>query len=621
MTESQKAEISQREAAEGKRAATRMGEYRRGNYFLLLVGSISALVNGAIWPIFALFFADMIDVLSKFDALKAANGKNLGFTWEDTKSDAVMISIYFIIISIVSLITNFIQISSFHAVGQKITTKLRIDLFKRYLTMDQSFFDIKDNMTGNLASVLAKDCLAVNSLVSTTYGAILQGFGSMAGGLIIAFYSSWRLAFIATVISPLIALTGYVESKISVSSAHLEAERLETKTFQETCTNMKTVNALNAQSMLMRSFEKYTEKECSISGCKMQVQSLFFGLGQFGNFGVYACVFYFGAVFTYTYGLSFRDLFRALFSVFFAAYGAGMSQQFMPNLGEAQLAARRIFKYLDVQSVVESKNGKIKKMIQGKIEFRNVKFTYPERNTPCFTNLSFTILPKQKVAFAGTSGAGKSTIFSLLYRFYEPDSGSILVDDEEISHYDLNHLRQSLGMVSQTPKLFNSTIRYNIAYNRQMSDAEVTEAAQIANALNFIEKDQIEGQGEKIEKDDEDDGKGFDRKVGVKGDKLSGGQRQRVAIARIVARKPIVYLFDEATSALDTESEKIVQDALNVVSSLGTTLTIAHRISTIREADVIFVIDNGEVVESGTFEQLLDRDGVFSEINARHALK
>jgi ATP-binding cassette subfamily B (MDR/TAP) protein 1 len=366
------------------------------------------------------------------------------------------------------------------------------------------------------------------------------------------------------------------------------------------------------------------------------LRGILFGLSQFLVFGVYAFTFYVGSELVARDGLTMKNFFTALFAVIFAAVGAGASQQSAGNLAEAELASNRIFGYLDVENKIKYQEHPSTMPIKGEIRFRNVKFTYPQRKQPCFQDLNFTIYPMQKVAFAGPSGGGKSTIFGLLYRFYDVDEGQILIDGVDIKDYDIKHLRSSFGMVSQEPTLFNSTIRYNIKYNQpERTDAEMEEAAEIANATSFIKYDEALGghkdtqtQGADFStadkestarkdqpKEEEEDGHGFDRKVGLKGSKLSGGQKQRVAIARTVIRRPEVYMFDESTSALDTASEKIVQDALNKLSAQKTSLAIAHRISTIKDSDVIFVIEGGKVVEQGKFDELLARKGAFYQLN------
>jgi ATP-binding cassette subfamily B (MDR/TAP) protein 1 len=214
-------------------------------------------------------------------------------------------------------------------------------------------------------------------------------------------------------------------------------------------------------------------------------------MAQFTTFIVYGIIFYAGAEFTLNNGLTFQNMFRGFMGIVFAAYGASMGQQFAGNLGAAEQAAATIFGYMEIQNKIVNKPDGLKTPIRGEIEFRNIKFTYPQRHTPCFLDLSFKILPKQKVAFAGPSGTGKSTIFSLLYRFYDPENGSVLVDGVDIKDYDIQHLRESLGMVSQEPTLFNESIRYNIKYNKPaITEEEVKTAVNIANATKFIMDDQ-----------------------------------------------------------------------------------------------------------------------------------
>jgi ATP-binding cassette subfamily B (MDR/TAP) protein 1 len=460
----------------------------------------------------------------------------------------------------------------------------------------------------------------VNTLVSTSYGAIINGLGAFACGVVLALIATWRLALVSLSVSPLIILAGIVESQIHQNSSTEEkADSNESKSFQEVSTNMRTVGSLNAQTTLIKRFDRFVITDNNSSIGKVAIASSMYGLGQFAMFAVYALTFYAGSEFTIKYDLSFKNLFRALFAIIFAAFGAGMSQQFAGNVGVAQAAAKKIFDYFEIHNTMVLPSPGVTTPIKGTIEFINVTFTYPQRKQPCFKGLSFKIEPMQKVAFAGPSGGGKSTIFSLLYRFYDPQEGQIMVDGVDIREYNIDHLRNSLGMVGQEPVLFNSTIKYNIKYNHpEFSDEAMVEAATTANAIKFIENDQAEAD-QKIQTQEtsagDDDGRGFERKVGLKGSKLSGGQKQRVAIARTVIRKPQVYMFDESTSALDTESEKVVQEALNKISAENTSMTIAHRISTIRDCDVIFVIENGSVVEQGKFQELMQKKGAFYQLN------
>jgi ATP-binding cassette subfamily B (MDR/TAP) protein 1 len=609
------------ETKQAKEASKKMRMFLKGNYTLLIFGCLAALACGCQMPIFALFMADMLTVLSKFSVYKFYGFSNDSVQWQDLRKDALWIGFEFIILALVALVVNALQIAIFNRLGHIITARIRKALFKQFITRDIPFFDEPKNNPGVLSAVLAKDCLTVNTVVSSSYGAVISAFGSLVCGLVIAFVASWRLALVTLSVSPLIILSGSVKASMRANRMIGSDEKLqgeESKTFQETCTNMRTVNSLNAHSRLQKRFENFVEKENEARLWKAAIESLLFGFSQFCTIGIYALSFYAGAEFTVKYGLDFQDMFRALFAIIFAAVGAAMAQTFAGNIGDAQLAAKRIMDFLNIENKMPVPANPVTAPIKGFIEFRNVAFTYPQRNQPCFKDVSFKVDPMQRVAFAGPSGSGKSTIFWLLSRLYDVDKGEILVDGVNVKDYDLTHLRKSLGMVTQEPVLFNSTIRYNIKYNMpEKTDEEMIEAARIANALKFIESDGVE-EGHHLPTSAEDtanDGKGFDRKVGLKGSKLSGGQKQRVAIARTVIRKPAIYMFDEATSALDTESEKIVQQALHRVSTENTTLSIAHRVSTIKDSDVIFVIDNGAIAEQGKFDELMQKRGTFYSIN------
>ena len=252
--------------------------------------------------------------------------------------------------------------------------------------------------------------------------------------------------------------------------------------------------------------------------------------------------------------------------------------------------------------------------IRGAIELRDVCFFYPTRpeHWVC-QSYSLSVSPGQVVALCGPSGSGKSTVIALLERFYDPQQGAVLLDGIDIRTLNVRWLRQQLGLVGQEPVLFMGTIRENIAYGKpDATEAEIQEAAEAANAHSFITSTLADG---------------YNTDVGLRGAKLSGGQKQRVAIARAIVRKPVVLLLDEATSALDNESEKIVQAALDdlMAKQKRTTIVIAHRLSTIRGADKIAVVENGSVIEEGTFTELMQQEAVFSKLAAqqevlRHAL-
>lgn len=598
-----------------ERASKRLREYLKGNYLSLFIACFFALGAGCVMPFFAFFLSDQLTILMKYEVIRAGFGEKHGYEKDDLLKDAKYLTLKFFLVAIYALLANFCQLGFFSRVAQNVTMSIRTKLYKHFLYRDMSFFDNPKNSPGILSSVLAKDCLTVNTIVSTTYGAILSGVGSFICGLIIAFIASWKLAFIGVIIGPLSFISGNIKTGTKKKAENDgEDEHEESAIFQEHVTNMRTVLSLNSIPHALASFKKALIEDDKNEVREILIEASLETLANVSQYMTYALVFWVGSELRLRDGLSFNDFYKCFLGIFFASYGASMAQQFAGNIREAKEASAKIFEFLDQENEIVQKANPITKDIIGEIEFQNVKFKYPQRETNCFENLNMKIHPKQKVAFAGPSGTGKSTIFGLLYRFYEPQEGRILIDGVDIKDYDIKHLRKAFGMVGQEPVLFNSSIRYNVRYNQpSITEEEIRQAAETANAMNFIEKDVKAAQ----EANDTEEA-GFGRSVGLKGNKLSGGQKQRVAIARTVVRKPIIYMFDEATSALDTESEKIVQEAINHVSAGQTSLTIAHRISTIKDSDVIFVIDQGKVAEQDTYDGLMNSKGLFYHLTKAH---
>lgn len=577
---------------------------------LIFFGVLVAGCQGAVMPVFGYLFAIVIERLGTLEYFKAAQATQtqVPFTEADVLHDIDMIVIGFVIVAVASFIFSALQFALFNHVGESFTYTIRNRYFRRMLYKDMEYFDQEENQPGSLSSRLALDCKSINTLISTYIGAIFQSMSSLIVGIVIAFVFSWRITLVMIALTPLLVFAGIIRARIMQaggSKGTLEGSDL----LPETLNNMKVVRSLNAEVQIYSRFENYSEIQKSKTIKMSWIISLLFAFSQFAQFLVYGILFRVGAQFNLDYNLTMRDFFISMFCVMFGAMGTGMASQFISNASEAKIAAEKILNELNSVSSIEkdplhpenstSTSQGLKPEIIGKIEFRNVDFTYKGRKNKVLNGLSLSIPPNQTSAFVGASGCGKSTIMQMLLRFYDPQAGKIMIDGVDIRNYDLQYLRSIFGIVRQEPTLFNGTIEYNIKYNTpSVSDEEMIEACRAANALDFIN-----GTPE-----------GFKRDVGNRGEKMSGGQKQRLAIARILVRQPKILLFDEATSALDSQSEALVQKALEDISKTRASISIAHRISTIKDSDTIFVLELGKVIEKGVYNELMALKGRFSEL-------
>jgi ATP-binding cassette subfamily B (MDR/TAP) protein 1 len=422
-------------------------------------------------------------------------------------------------------------------------------------------------------------------------------------------------------IFPLGLIGGYFGSKSRLHTNHDTRETsVERNIVQENITNIKTVRAINTLQNTLGMYKKALDANMPTAG-RILCTAVSFGVPQAMTYFLLAYSFYIGAVLREKHGLAVVDFFKVIFCEFWAARGMAMNAALAGDVRKSKESASRIYRFLECQDEVYKAPDPVPlENFSGRIEFKNVSFSYPSRENYVFKDMSFVIEAGKKVAFVGQSGRGKSRVIALLLRFYDIQEGEILLDGVSIKNIDIHRLRSLFGWVGQEPFLFNNTIKYNITYNSyDVPEQKIRDAAEISNAIHFIERDEaFEGQNcldqnvtEKV-----DDETGFLRNVGVKGSNLSGGQKQRLAIARAALIEPSVYLYDEATSALDSNSEKVVQDALDELAEGKTCISIAHRVSTIANSDKIFVIGaNKGVVEEGTFAELMNLKGEFWKIN------
>lgn len=381
-----------------------------------------------------------------------------------------------------------------------------------------------------------------------------------------------------------------------------------TQVANDAVSGIRTVASFCAEHKVMKAYYKKCEAPVRQGIRQGIVSGLGFGVSFFVLYCTYALCFYVGAKFVLDGKATFTEVFRVFFALLMATIGVSQTSALGSDSAKAKESASSIFALIDRKSRIDSSSddGMVLADVAGELELCQVCFSYPSRpSVQIFRDLSLRIPPGKTVALVGESGCGKSTIIALLERFYDPDSGMVMLDGVDIKNLKVGWLRQQMGLVSQEPVLFHDTIRANIAYGKQgeATEDEIIAVAKAANAHQFISSLPH----------------GYETCAGERGVQLSGGQKQRVAIARAILKDPRILLLDEATSALDAESEHAVQEALDRVMVGRTTVVVAHRPSTIKGADVITVLRNGEVVAMGRHEQLMAlKDGVYASLVELH---
>ncbi|ESQ39344.1 hypothetical protein EUTSA_v10001285mg [Eutrema salsugineum] len=563
---------------------------------VLILGAISAAANGVILPIFGILIASVIKAFFKPP--------------KELKEDTSFWAIIFMVLGFASVIAYPAQTFFFAIAGCKLVQRIRSMCFEKVVHMEVGWFDEPENSSGTIGARLSADAAAIRGLVGDALAQMVQNLSSILAGLIIAFLACWQLAFVVLAMLPLIALNGFLYMKF-MTGFSADAKKMYGEASQvanDAVGSIRTVASFCAEDKVMNMYTKKCEGPLKTGIRQGIVSGIGFGFSFFVLFASYATSFYVGARLVDDGKTNFDSVFKVFFALTMAAIAISQSSSLSPDSSKADIAAASIFAIMDRESKIDPsvESGRVLDNVKGDIELRHVSFKYPARpDVQIFQDLCLSIRAGKTVALVGESGSGKSTVIALLQRFYDPDSGEITLDGVEIKSLRLKWLRQQTGLVSQEPILFNETIRANIAYGKggDASESEIVSAAELSNAHGFISGLQ----------------QGYDTMVGERGIQLSGGQKQRVAIARAIVKDPKVLLLDEATSALDAESERVVQDALDRVMVNRTTIVVAHRLSTIKNADVIAVVKNGVIVEKGKHETLINiTDGVYASLVQLH---
>jgi len=581
---------------------TRLFSYSKDDVPIIITGILAAMLHGCCLPFIAVLLSNMLVILG--DPSKS-----------NYSSRAGLFSGLFLVNAFVAFITITIQACLFILAAERLSRRVRGDVFKKYVRMPVGWFDEPANNAGALGSKLSTDATLLNTLTSSVFGNYMQAVSSFITGLVIALIADWRIALLGLGCSPLLTFAGMARAGISKKGMEAgdDAYQASIAFASEAVNNMRTVASFGKEDKLLKNYSDQLSEPERIAMRSAQWSGLALGGGNIITFGVYALTFYVGAIVMRDHDIGFLNMFMSIMGIMFACMSVSNALQFAPDVGSAQKAAINIFRVLDTKPAIDidDPNQNVRTPIKGNIEFRNVWFKYPSREKQIFQNFNLKIEASKKVAMVGPSGCGKSTILALIQRFYDVDKGEILIDGVNIKQYDLKHLRGIYGVVSQEPVLFNGTIEYNIKYaNEKATMEEVRDASIKANAIGFIESNELDQVGN----DNAKFGTGFQRKVGPKGGQMSGGQKQRIAIARAIITNPSVLILDEATSALDAENEKTVQEALDKIMGGKTSIIVAHRISTIKDADEILVFNDGQIIERGNYQELTAMQGAFYKL-------
>jgi ATP-binding cassette, subfamily B, bacterial len=571
---------------ESFREGLKMFEFIRPYRWSFILGLVIIFLSSLTFMLFLYLPGEMVDIMQ--------NKSKHGWTMDNIKA---MLFTLFVLQGIMS----YARVMLFARVSESGLADLRLALYRKMMSLPISFFE--QSRVGELVSRVTADTEKLYNTFSVTLAEFIRQIIVLIVGIAFLAYTAQKLALIMIFTFPVIVIGAIFFGKyIRKLSKERQDEVAETNTIlNETIQSINAVKAFTNEWFELRRYGNVNNKVVKVSMKFASRRALFATFIITVLFGALFFIIWQGAMMVGTGEMTAGGLIQ--FVSYTATIGGAIAAlgSFYPELMGSIGATERVREILNKESEVDVKDVPMHpaRRLEGNIELKNVRFRYPTReDIEVLKGVNLTIKSGQKIALVGTSGAGKSTIMQLILRFHEATEGSILVDGKDMKSYEISDYRQNLALVPQEVLLFGGTIRENILYGKpDATDDEVIEAAKQSNSWEFISQFPD----------------GLATIVGERGIKLSGGQRQRIAIARAILRNPSILLLDEATSSLDAESEKVVQDALNVLMEGRTSIIIAHRLATIREVDKIYVLDGGKIVEQGTHDELYDKEhGIYA---------
>ncbi|XP_042513446.1 ABC transporter B family member 4-like [Macadamia integrifolia] len=559
---------------------------------LMVIGIIGGMANGSAMPIMTLLFGQIINSFGE-------NSNSKTVVHEVSK-----VSLKFVYLAVGAGVASFLQVSCWMVTGERQAARIRNLYLKTILRQDIGFFD-KETNTGEVIGRMSGDTVLIQDAMGEKVGKFIQLITTFVAGFVIAFIKGWLLTLVMISTIPALVISGAAMSIVisKMASRGQTAYSKASNIVEQTIGSIRTVASFTGEKLAILSYNKSLT-----SAYKSGVQEgLASGLGL-GSvmciiFCSYALAVWYGAKLIINKGYNGGVIINVIIAVLIGSLSLGQASPCVTAFAAGRAAAYKMFETINRRPEIDAydTSGRTMDDIRGDIELKDVWFSYPARpDEQIFSGFSLFIPRGTTAALVGQSGSGKSTVISLIERFYDPKAGEVLIDNINLKEFQLSWIRTKIGLVSQEPVLFASSIRDNIAYGKEgATTEEIRIAAEQANALKFIDKLP----------------QGLDTSVGEHGTQLSGGQKQRIAIARAILKNPRILLLDEATSALDAESERIVQDALDRVMVNRTTVIVAHRLSTVRNADMIAVIHRGKIVEKGSHSELVrDPEGAYCQL-------
>ena len=578
------------EAASGAVPLGRLLALAKPEWRRLSVATVFLLIGGAA----GLAYPQVVRVL--IDAALADGAATINRV-------AVVMAVIFAVQAVAAALRYYL----FTIAGERIVTRLRESIYRAIIEQEIAFFDAR--RTGELTSRLTTDATVVQNTVSVNLSMGLRNLVMAVGGLALLAASSPFLTAIMLAVVPPVAIGAVVAGRrlAKLSRATQDALARANEAAEEVIAGIRTVRAFAREDAEAERYGRRIWDAFAVARRRVRTVSVFVAGATVGAFGSVSAVLWFGGRMVMAEEMTVGQLASFILYTLIVAMSRSALADLWSDFARARGAAQRVFELMDRQPTVDAGSGDVLDQVAGRVEFADVSFAYPVRpEVRVLDDVSLELEPGRVVALVGPSGAGKSTVAALLLRLYDPDRGFIRLDGRDIRGLDARWYRERIGTVAQEPVLFSTSVEANIRYGRPDARRDDVEAAaRAANAHDFIAALP----------------EGYETEVGERGVRLSGGQKQRVAIARALLKDPPILLLDEATSSLDAESESLVQEALERLMARRTSLVIAHRLSTVRNADRVVVLDGGRVIETGSHDELMLSDGLYRRLVSRQLVE